>query len=67
MQVLINNNARYFVIKANKNYYLQTHLEERKQVQEKIKTKNYIDEDLEKSDSDSDSNDDTKSSIDNDE
>ena len=51
------------VIKANKNYYLQTFLEECKYVQEKIKTENYIHEDLEKSDS----NDETESDIDNDE
>ena len=37
------------VIKANKNYYPQTFLEECKYVQDKIKTENYIDEDLEKS------------------
>ena len=36
-------------------------------MQEKIKTENYIDEDLEKSESDSDSNDETKYDIDNDE
>ena len=36
------------VIKAKKNYYPQTLLEECKFVQEKIKTENYIDEDLEK-------------------
>ena len=36
------------VIKANKKYYPQTLLEECKYVQEKIKTENYIDEDLEK-------------------
>ena len=36
------------VIKANKKYYPQTFLEECKYVQEKIKTENYIDEDLEK-------------------
>ena len=36
------------VIKANKKYYPQTLLEECKNVQEKIKTENYIDEDLEK-------------------
>ena len=36
-------------------------------MQEKIKTENYIDEDLEKSESDSDSNDETESNIDNDE
>ena len=51
------------VIKANKKYYPQTLLEECKYVQEKIKTENYIDEDLEKSDS----NDETESDIDNDE
>ena len=55
------------VIKANKKYYPQTLLEECKYVQEKIKTENYIDEDLEKSESDSDSNDETESGIDNDE
>ena len=55
------------VIKANKKYYSQTLLEECKYVQEKIKTENYIDEDLEKSESDSDSNDETESNIDNDE
>ena len=51
------------VIKSNKKYYPQTLLEECKYVQEKIKTENYIDEDLEKSDS----NDETESDIDNDE
>ena len=35
-------------IKANEKYYPQTLLEECKFVQEKIKTENYIDEDLEK-------------------
>ena len=39
------------VIKANKKNYPQTLLEECKYVQEKIKTENCIDEDLEKSDS----------------
>ena len=34
------------VIKANKNYYPQTFLEECKYVQEKIKIENYIDDDL---------------------
>ena len=51
------------VIKANKKYYPQTFLEECKYVQEKIKTENYINEELEESDS----NDETKSDIDNDE
>ena len=55
------------VIKANKKYYPQTLLEECKYIQEKIKTKNYIDDDLEKIESDSDSNDETESDIDNDE
>ena len=54
------------VIKANKKYYPQTLLEECKYVQEKIKTENYIDEDLEKIGSDNDSNDETESDIDND-
>ena len=55
------------VIKANKKYYPQTFLGECKYVQEKIKIENYIDEDLEKSESDSDSNDEIDSDIDNDE
>ena len=54
------------VIRANKKYYPQTFLEECKYVQEKIKTENYIDEDLEKSESDSDSNVQTESNIDKD-
>ena len=45
------------VIKANKNYYSHT--------QEKIKTANYINEDLEDSESDSDTNNETESDIDN--
>ena len=49
------------VIKANKKYYPQTFLEECKYMQEKIKTENYIDEEL-----DSDSNDETESDIGND-
>ena len=55
------------VIKANKKYYLQTLLEEFKYVQEKIKTGNYSNNNLEKSESDSGSNDETESDIDNDE
>ena len=55
------------VIKANKKYYPQTVLEECKHIQEKIRTENYIDKDLEKSESDSKSNDETESDIDNDE
>ena len=51
------------VIRANKKYYPQTFLEECKYVQEKIKIENHFDEDLEKSDS----NDETESDIDNDE
>ena len=54
------------VIKANKKYYPQTLLEECKYVQEKIKTENHIDEDLEKRESDSDFNDEIESDIDND-
>ena len=64
MQVFINNNASS-VIKANKNYYPQKFLEECKYVQKKIRTKNYIDENL-KSELDSDSNDKIESYIDND-
>ena len=50
------------VIKANKNYYPQTFLEECKYVQEKIKIENHINDDL-----DSNSNDETESDTDNDE
>ena len=53
------------VLKANKKYYPQTFLEECKYVQGKIKTKNYINENL-KVELDSDSNDETESGIDND-
>ena len=55
------------VIKANKKYYPQTLLEQCKYVQEKIEIKNLIDDDLEKGESDSDSDDETESHIDNDE
>ena len=55
------------VIKANKKYYPQTVLEECKYVQGKIKTENYSDEYFEKSESDSDSNDERKSNFDNNE
>ena len=54
------------VIESDEKYYPQTFLEECKYVQEKIKIENHIDEDLEKSEY-SDSNDETKSDIDNDE
>ena len=47
------------VIKANKKYYRQMLLEECKYVQEKIKIENYINEDLENSESGSDSNNET--------
>ena len=39
------------VIKATRKYYPQTFLEECKNIQEKLKIKNYINEDLENSDS----------------
>ena len=59
------------VIKANKTYYPQIILEECKYMQEKIKIENYINEDLQNSDSDSesdsDSNNETESDIDNEE
>ena len=52
-------------IKANKKYYPQTLLEECKYTQEKMKIENYINEDLEDSESDSDSNNEIESDIDN--
>ena len=55
------------VIRVNKKYYPQTLLEECKYIQEKIKIENYINEDLENSESDSDSNNETGSDIDNEE
>ena len=55
------------VIRANKKYYPQTLLEECKYTQEKIKIQNYINNDLENSDSDSDFNNETESDIDNEE
>ena len=55
------------VIKGNKKYYPQILLEECKYIQEKIKTENYINEDLQKSKSDSDSNNEIESDIDNEE
>ena len=54
------------VIKLNKKYYPQTLLEESKYIQEKIKILNHIDQDLENSESDSDSNNETESDINND-
>ena len=51
------------VIKANKKYYPQTFLEECKYIQEKLKIENYINEDLENSESDSDSNNEAESDI----
>ena len=53
------------VVKANKKYYPQTLLEECKYKQEKIKIENYTHEDLEDSESDSDTNNETQSDIDN--
>ena len=55
------------VIRVNKKYYQQTLLEECKYIQEKIKIANYIDKDLEDSESDDSSNDETGSDIDNEE
>ena len=55
------------VIKANKKCYPQTFLGECKCIQEKIKIVNHINEDLENSESDSDSNNETESDIDNEE
>ena len=53
------------VIKAQKKYYPQTVLEEWKYEQKRIKIENLTDDDLEKSEYHSDSNDETKSDIDN--
>ena len=53
------------VIKANKKYYLQTLLEKCKYTLQKIKIKNYINEDLEDSESGSDTNNETESDIEN--
>ena len=55
------------VIKANKKYYPQTFLEECNYIQEKMKNENYIDEELEKNQSDNDFNNETESDIDNEE
>ena len=51
-------------IKANKKYYSQTLLEECKFTQEKIKVENYINEYLEDSESNIDTNTETESDID---
>ena len=53
------------IIYAYEKYYPQVFLDECKHVQEKIKTKNYIDEEL-KSESDSDSDSNNKSDSDSD-
>ena len=53
------------VIKANKRYYPQTLLEECKYRQEKIKIENYVNEDFEDIESDSGTNNETESDIDN--
>ena len=56
------------VLYAYEKYHPQTFLEECKYAQEKIKTKNYIDEELKsESDSDSDSDSDNDIDIDNEE
>ena len=55
------------VIKAKKKYYPQTFSEEGKYEQKRIKIEDLIDDDLEKSKSDSDSNHETNFDIDNDE
>ena len=53
------------VIKANEKYYPQTLLEECKYEQEKIKIENHVNEDLEDCESDSDTNNESESDIDN--
>ena len=54
------------VIKEKRKYYRQTLLEECKYEQKRIKIENLIDDDLEKSEYDSESNDETESDNDND-
>ena len=54
------------VIKAKKKCYPQTLLDDCKYEQKRIKIENLIDDDLEKRDSDSDSNDEAESDINND-
>ena len=51
------------VIKAIKKYHPQTFLGECKYIQEKLKIKNYINEDLENSESDSDCDNETETDI----
>ena len=51
------------VIRVNKKYFPQTLLEECKYIQEKIKIENYINKDLEDSESDDSSNEETESGI----
>ena len=55
------------VVRVNKKYYPQTLLEECKDIQEKIKIVNHIDEDLVDSESDVSSNDEIEPDIDNEE
>ena len=55
------------VIETKKMYYPQAFFQECKYEQKRIKMKNLINDDLEKSESDSDSNDETESDIDNEE
>ena len=51
----------YSVVKAKKKYYPQILLGKCKYAQEKMKIENHIDNDLEKSESDGESNDETES------
>ena len=55
------------VIETKKTYYPQAFFKECKHEQKRIKMENLINDDLEKSESDSDSNDETESDIDNEE
>ena len=55
------------IVKAKKNYYPQTSLEECKYDQKMIKIEKLINDDLGKSESDSNSNDEIESDIDNNE
>ena len=66
MQMFINNNGR-LLLKLIKSIILKHFQKNVKYIQEKIKIKNYINEYLENSESDSDSNNERESDVDNEE
>ena len=63
MQMFINNNGR-LLLKLIKSIILKHFQKNVKYIQEKIKIKNYINEYLENSESDSDSNNERESDVD---